>query len=235
MSNPSDALNSDIGNLISGEILYTVKQLKEVKQAERIADQVKNQALGYAQDVGERVYNKITKRCETVFPNKGRTSTSSTSGAGAANADSALKNALSGIAKSFDLGKVLDGDISINTNCGDFTISAGGKFDIDYEKFLLRGDMSALKFSYGYANVNGKIGQSQLNAWVNYSNYSNCSGGANIVMSNLAAQFGWNIKAGEFANQCSISKYSQNGSITFGGENLGRRDGFLYISASYCW
>ena len=56
MSNPSDALNSDIGNLISSEIVYHVKQLKEVEQAERIADQVKNQTLGYAQDVGEPRY-----------------------------------------------------------------------------------------------------------------------------------------------------------------------------------
>ena len=233
---PADAYKSPVYNLIMDELVYNfTNQSPEVKKVQSIADQVKNQALGYAQDVGERVYNKITKRWETVFPNKGRTSTSSTSGAGATNADSALKNALSGIKNSFDVSKFFDGDISILTNCGDFDIQAGGKFDVNWEKFLLRGDMSALQFSYAYANIDGKIGQNQFNAWVNYSNYSNCSGGANFVMSNLAAQFGWNIKEGEFACNSSITKYSQFGNFEMGVKNIGRDDAYLYISARYCW
>ena len=222
--NPSNALDSSMFRFISNDILDGLKSSSEYKQAENIAKQYGNYALGNAKDYGSKLWNTTKQR---VSNNNRSTSTSSTSGSGTLKNSAGLKNALSGIKKHFDLDSMLDGDIRVFTGCDKFKLTATGSFDIDWEGFLM-GDMSALKFSYAQASVEGKIGMSQLNAWVNYSNYSSYSGGAGVTLSGLSAQFGWSVRDNEFAYSSSITKYSQFGDFSMGMSNEG-----LYIKASY--
>ena len=221
---PSSPLDSNMGKFIIGELSSSITNSYEYKQAESIAQRYGNQALQNGKDWASQLWNTTKQR---VSNNNRSTSTSSTSGSGPLKNRASLKSALSGLKNHFDLDSMLDGQISVFTGCNNFKLTATGSFDIDWMSFL-SGDMSALKFSYAQASVEGKIGMSQLNAWVNYSNYSSYSGGAGVTLSGLSAQFGWSVKDNEFAYNSSITKYSQFGDFSMGMSNEG-----LYIKACY--